>query len=248
MPELGDKAAQDSGLVHQGQGGQGTLAPRQHVQEGLGRLRVAPQLRSDQRQGPGDQGEGVRVQVHVAPVGDDEQADEVDGIALEGLRPVDGESTAVLGEALDVQWLARAAPGAQEAGKALRLLLGLVGLQLGAELAGQDPDLAGDQEIAAHEPFDRRRVVAVLPRAVEIAHPPGDLGLQVEAQPLLRPAGDEVQAAAHRPQEIEGADEGPHLPPVEHVQAQGLVGRVQGVQVLGDPEQGVEIPEPPCPP
>ncbi len=118
----------------------------------------------------------------------------------------------------------------------MRLLLGLLGLQLGAEGAGQGADLRGDHEIAAHEALHRRRVAAVA-----ITHSAGDLGLQVEAQPLLGPAGGVVQVAAHRPQEVERPHEGGDLAPVEHVELDHAVRGLGRMQVLGDPEQGVQV-------
>ncbi len=97
--ELRDEPAQHPGFVHQGQGAVGALAPRQHVQEGLDRLRIAPQLRRDQPVRAGDRGEGVRMQVQVQPVGQAEQPQDVDRIGLEHLRPLDGEASALLMEA-----------------------------------------------------------------------------------------------------------------------------------------------------
>ena len=115
-------------------------------------------------------------------------------------------------------------------------MFALFSFQLGAERAGQGADFLGDQEIALHEPLDRRRIAAVA-----IAHAPGDLGLQVEGQALFGPAGGEVQMAAHGPQKVEGAVEDDDLAVVEKAQLHELAaGRVR-VQVLGDPEQGVEV-------
>ena len=88
-------------------------------------------------------------------------------------------------------------------------------------------------------PLDGGRIATVA-----IAHPPGDLRLQVEGQPLLGPAGGEVQVAAHRPEEVEGLDEGPHLPALEHLHLHHALDGLAGMQVLGDPEEGVEVAQP----
>ena len=178
------------------------------------------------------------MQVQVAPVGGAEQPQQVDGVGLEDLRRVDVEPPALLVEAGVQQGLAGLAPARQQAGDALGLLLDPLGLQLGGEDAGERADLLGDQEVAPHETFDGRRVAPVA-----IAHAPGDLRLQVEGQALLGAARGEVQMAAHRPQEVEGAQEGRHLLALEHLQVDDAVGAGlgRGVQVLGDPEQGVEV-------
>ena len=73
----------------------------------------------------------------------------------------------------------------------------VLGLELGAEDAGQVADLLGDQEVVLHEALDAARA-----GAVAVAHAPRDLRLHVEGQPLLGPAGQVVQVAAHRPQEV----------------------------------------------
>ena len=50
-----------------------------------------------------------------------------------------------------------------------------------------------------------------------------------------------MQVRAHRLQEIEGANEGANLTAVEHVHPQHGVQTLGGVQVLGDPEQRVQV-------
>ena len=52
-----------------------------------------------------------------------------------------------------------------------------------------------------------KRSTARLAGPVGEAHPLGDLALEVEGQPVLGAAGDRVEVAAHRPQEIVGAVE-----------------------------------------
>jgi hypothetical protein len=191
----------------------------------------------------GGGGEGVRVQVEVALVGQAEQPQQVDRVGLECLRPVDVQSAALFMETF-VQLLALGPPARQQPREALGLGLDPLGLQLGGEHPGQGPDLLGDQEVAAHEPLHRGGVTAV-----SVAHPPRQFRLQVEGQPLLGPPGGEMQMAAHRPEEVEGADEGGDLAPLEHLELQHALdplglGRVQ---VLADPEQGVEVAQAPLP-
>ena len=82
----------------------------------------------------------------------------------------------------------------------------LVGFEDRAEDPGQVADILGDEEIILHEPLD-----AAIPCMVGIAHPAGDLGLQVKGQPLFGAAGQKVQMAADRPQEALRVVETPRL-------------------------------------
>ena len=52
-----------------------------------------------------------------------------------------------------------------------------------------------------------KRSTADRPGWLRVAEPLGDLALDVEMQPLLGLAGQEMHVAAHRPQEILGLEE-----------------------------------------
>ena len=54
-----------------------------------------------------------------------------------------------------------------------------------------------------------KRSTALKPRMAAIAEPLGHHLLHVEAEPLLGPVGQEMQMAAHRPQEALAAAEAP---------------------------------------
>ena len=56
-----------------------------------------------------------------------------------------------------------------------------------------------------------KRSTAMQAAAVVVAELLGQPRLHVEGQPLLRPAGEEVQKAADRPQEVLAAAEGRDL-------------------------------------
>ena len=88
----------------------------------------------------------------------------------------------------------------------MRILgLALIGaFQRCAQNPGQVAHILGDQIIMLHEALDPAH-----PRPVGIAHQPADFGLDVEGQTILGPAGDIVQVAAHRPQEVLGLGEPP---------------------------------------
>jgi hypothetical protein len=191
---------------------------------------------------PGGGGEGVRVQVQSLAIRMQEQAQQVDRVGLEDRGALDMQAAALGEEARSHLPPAGAAAARQETRQGARLGFDPLLLQLGGEDPGQGADLLGDQEVAPHEALHRRGVAAVA-----ITHPAGDGRLEVEGQPLLGPASGEVHVAAHRPEKVDGAEEAGHLPAVEHVQlddAAGPVGAGHGVQVSGDPEQGVEVPQP----
>ena len=238
-PPFGQEPAQEARLVHDGQGAIRPLAVRQDVQEGARRLRITTQPGRHQRQAPADGREGVGVQIQVVAVGADEQGQKLDRIGGEDLGPLDRQTPLVDPEALDLQLAAVGPERGHQARQALGGLL-VAGLQLGRHGAGQGADVAGDQEIAAHEPFHRRLVTAPAP-----PHPPGHLGLHVEGQLLLGPPRDQMQMDPHPPQKIEGLvrgaafARGEHL--VHHRRAQPAFRR----QGAGDPVQGVQVAQPP---
>ena len=117
-----------------------------------------------------------------------------------------------------------------------RRRLGLLVLQLGAQDRGEIADVLGDQEIVLHEAFD------ILHAGMAgIAEPDRDLALHVERQPLFGAAGEEMQVAAHRPQEIGAAAEGAVFLRVEHAALQQFVGLAHAVDVFRDPEQRVQV-------
>ena len=77
-----------------------------------------------------------------------------------------------------------------------------------------------------------------------VAEPHRDLALDVEGEPLLGAAGDEMHVAAHRPEEILGAAEHLEFLAVEHAALDQLLGLAHAVDVFGDPEQRVEVAQP----
>ena len=239
-------APQDTGLVHQLQRLHRVPASGEDVEEDLRCGGIPPQPGRDQVQRPADGGKGVRMQVVVGLVRQAEQGEHVDRVVGEDRGVLDGEAARLLQEARGHDLAPAAESLRQEPGQALRAAFGLVRFQLGAEHPGQGAHLPGDQEIAAHEALDAglQGFGAPVPHgAVEISHPPGDLRLEVEGQALLRPAGGVVQVRAHRPEEVEGAEEGFQLPRGELLQPDELGGTIGRMQILGDPEQSVQVPE-----
>ena len=236
---FGQVPAKDVGLIHQGQGPLRVAAVGEDIEHDRSRCRVPAHPRPDQGEVTRGRGEGVGMQVKAFAVGVQEQAQEIGRIGLKDLGPLHMQAATLGVETWCHGPPARTAPARQEARQGCRLRLDPVFLELGSKDPRQDPDFLGDQEVASHESLYRGGVAPVT-----IAHPPGDGRLQVEGQPLLRPAGREVHVAAYGPQEVDGADESGDLPAVEHVQLDdtaGPVGAGDGIQVAGDPEQGVEV-------
>ena len=140
----------------------------------------------------------------VVAVGEVEQADEVDRIAGEDLFVGDVDAVVVDDEIGRAGDLAVAAGGQAEEAVQHRRRLAVMLLERGAEDAGQVADVLGDQEVVLHEALD------VLEAGMGgVAEAAGHLALEVEGQPLLLAAGEEMQVAAHRPEEILGLAEEP---------------------------------------
>src|SRR5947209_8377623 len=79
---------------------------------------------------------------------------------------------------------------------------------------------------------------------IGVTHTSPDLGLQVEGQPLLGPAGEVMKVAADRPQEFLGAIEPLRLLRRQHPQFYELADIVGAIDVFGYPKQCVEVSEP----
>src|SRR6185437_11059517 len=121
-----------------------------------------------------------------------------------------------------------------EAGLAL-----LLGLEERAEDARQVADILGDEEVVLHEALDAAR-----PGMVGIAHAAADLALDVEGEALLGAAREVVEVAAHGPQEVLRPREARRLVGREDAELDELADLVDAVDVLGDPEEALEVAEP----
>ena len=93
--ELGHEAAEHAGLVHAPQGRLGVLVRAQHVEEDAVGLRVVAQLVVDQPQRPAQQAHRIGMEEGARLLGPGEEADEVDGVALEHLGIGDVEAAVV---------------------------------------------------------------------------------------------------------------------------------------------------------
>ena len=200
--EIGDEAAEHARLVHPPQRRLGRPPRGEDLQEQPVGLRVGAQLGVDALERLGDEARRVRVDGEARTVGDPVETDKVDRIALERLGVEDVDAVVIDLEVDGVVEGARAA--AQPAEEAVEGLgrLGVPLLQRRADDRGQVADVLGDQKVVLHEAFD-----VCLAGARRVAEALGDRPLQVEAQALLGAAGEEVQVAAHRPEEFLAARE-----------------------------------------
>mgnify|MGYP006915173993 CR=1 FL=1 len=229
------EAAEHAAFVHPSELRLRICARRQHLEEQPVRFRIGPELVVDQVQRPGHRLQRVGVDVHGLFVGEPEEPQQVHRIAREDVRPVDVQPPALDEEAGrdDLFPAAEAEQAADPGGFRLMLVL-----QHGAEDAGEIAHLLGGQEVVLHEPLDRVMAVAA------IAHAQRHFALHVEAQPVLGAAGEEVEVAAHGPQEVLGAGEGRQLVGREHALVGELCGILHPVDILGDPEERVEVAQP----
>src|ERR1043166_5720340 len=101
---------------------------------------------------------------------------------------------------------------------------------------GEIAHLLGDQKIMLHEPLD-----VLQPGMARVAEPHRDLALDVERQALLAAPGENMHVAADRPEEVLAAADAPELVAVEHVVLDQLFGLAHVIDVLGDPEQRVQV-------
>ena len=228
--EVGNEAAEHPGLVH----------PPQH------RLRIARAGQDFQEEGVGagivahfvDQlgvaGGGAhrqRMDFELVEVGQSEDLEESNRILAEIIVVRQGEPAAVEDEAFKP---ARPAPDRRQA--EAPALPGELLVEMGEEDPGQIADGFGVKEIMAHEALDRR-----LAGPVGVAHPAGDLALIVEGQAILGAAGDQMEVAAHRPQEALGPPELVELGRREEIDLDQIRDFPHLIGIFADPEERVEI-------
>ena len=198
----------------------------------------ARKLGVDQLQRTGHRSHRVGMERQIVLLRQPEDPDQVDRIVLEDVGR--GEIDAVV---IDDEVVAfghpppvGARPQPRHHAAQHRHRLGLLVFQLGAQDRGEIADFLGDQEVVLHEALD------VLHAGMRgIAEPDRDLALHVERQALFGAAGEEMQVAADRPQEIGAAAEGAILLRVEHAAIEQFVGIADAVDIFRDPEQRVQV-------
>ena len=140
----------------------------------------------------GGQPHGIGMQLQPLGIGDDEHFEQPQRVL--GKPVVRGHADAAVGHRIAPH---HAALGPEAGEEAAALALGELFIEAGEEHAGQRADDFGLQEEILHEPLDPALAGAVL-----VIHPRGNLALHIEGQPVFGAAGDVVQMAAHRPEEV----------------------------------------------
>ena len=169
-------------------------------------------------------------------VGEPEQAQQIDRVALENLVVGDVDAVVVDDEVGGAGELAPAPREADQEAVEARHLLGLLFLERGTEDARQVADILGDEEVVLHEALDARQA-----GMAGVAEPLGDLALDVEMQPFLGLAGEEVHVAAHRPEEVLGLAEAVVFGAREDALGDEFLAGADAVEILADPEQRVQV-------
>ena len=117
--------------------------------------------------------------------------------------------------------------------------LGLLFLERGAKDGGEIADMLGGEEIVLHEAFDIFQA-----GMLGVTEPHRDLALDVEGKTLLGAAAEEVHVAADRPQEILAAAKHVVFVAIEHLAIDQFLGLAHAIDILGDPEQRVQVAQP----
>ena len=228
--ELRQEPAEQAGLVHPAQRGRGILARGEHGHEQGVRRRVLAHVRVDPSQILGHRAQRLGVDVELPLLGQLEQAEHRQRLALEQIGLGGGDPATLDHHAVDPA-PPEAEPGETQARPAPVLLL-----ERGAEDPGQRADLLGGQVVVLHEALDAAR-----PLVVPVAQAPGDLGLEVEGEALLGPVAQIVEVAAHRPEEPPGLGELAQRQGIQDPVLDQLRRPLDPVEEAAEPEQGLEI-------
>ena len=89
-----------------------------------------------------------------------------------------------------------------------------------------------------------KRSTPRLPGPVLVAQARGDLALQVERQAIVGAAGEIMDVAAHGGEEALGALEVARLLLGQHALVDQLAGLAHAIEILGDPEQQMQVAQP----
>ena len=213
----------------------GVVVAEEEVEEDAIRLAVLAEGVVDQRQARGDAAQRVGVDRDAGGQSLVEEAEDVDRVLLEG--GLVGEVEAAVLDPVGAAGCALAeGEGRLQAAAEVRPRLGVAGLEAGEEDAGEIADVLGVPEVVLHEALD-----GALALGRGVAERRGDLDLGVEGQLLAGAAVQKVEVDAGRPQEGLGLGEDVVFVGGEDADLDEVVGRLGAVQVLGDPEQGLEV-------
>ena len=227
--EVGNEPAEHAGLIEAPERGFRVVPRRHHRHEQAIGLGIGAQP-IDQADVLGDEPERRGMDVEIVLLRDVEQPQDRHRILRKGIGRRHRQPLAVELEALEL-----ARPESLPESGELRLAPVAV-LQRGHENARQIAHRLGVKIVVLGEALD-----AAAARPVLVAQPFGDLALQVERQAIVGAGRQVVDVAAHRRQEALGALEQPRLLLGEHALGHEVAGGAHAIEILGDPEQQVEI-------
>ena len=234
--EIGHEPAEDAGFIHPAEYHFRIARGCQDVQKQCVRAGIAAHA-IRQLCVPGRGPQRQRVDLHAVQIGQLEYLDQPYRIFSEEAVVRQCQPSPIKHEAMQLRRTSPQARQPKSASPRRELVI-----DMGEEDSGQRPDRLRLQEIVLHEAFDRR-----LTRPVGVPHALRYFALHVERQAILCPPRDKMQVAAHRPEEIVGAVEQTIF--VWRVQADvhELRRAIDVKDVLADPEERVEIAQPPLP-
>ena len=227
--EVRQEAAHHAGLVHHPQDLLGVALVGEDRAEGAVRLRVVAHRCRDQPVALVDQAERGRMNVAAFGLGPAEDGDEARRALAE--RVLADRRDAPAGDVEPVAEGPRHRSGAVD-----RSGVEPLSLQHRAEDPRELAHLLRDEEVVLHEPLDGE-IAAARP----VAHARRDLGLPVEGEAILRPLADDVEVRPDPPQEILRPREAVVLVLAEHAPLHELAEAIDAKEILGDPEQHVEV-------
>ena len=195
VAEFRHEFSEHARLVHAPKHDFGRVFRADNLAEKLVCLLILAQFRVDKLERAAREAERRRVKLEVMAVGDMEEADEIDGIALEHLIVGDVQPLVVEHEGGEILHRPPAPPrpAGKRAGEPRRHFR-VNFFQRGADDGGQIADVLGDEKVVLHEALDLAQ-----PRMLGVAEAERHIVLHVEGKALLGAPGQEMQIAAHGP-------------------------------------------------
>ena len=235
--ERAHELAKHTDLVHPPQHDLGIVLGGEDLEEQPVGLLVGAQLVVDELKRARDRAHGVGMEGEAVFLRQIEDADQVDRIAREDIGVRKRDAIVVDDEIVGLDERAAGAR-AQTRHHAIehRHRLRLPVLELGAQDGGEVADILGDQEVVLHEALD-----VALARMRGVAEPHRDLALDVEGQPLLGAAGEEMHVATNCPQEVAAAAEAPVFARIVDAELDQLLALAHAIDIFGDPVERVQV-------
>ena len=236
--KLGDKGAENAGLVHPSQRPFRIAAFCQQPHEYAVRFRITPQLVVDKVQFAHDDAVGVGMNQGAGSQTFLKEPQNVDRILVEPAFVADIHAPVADVKSLALRPSAAEGPGAHP-GADGRAGLFLIAFKRGAEKTGQFADFLGVAEIPLHEDFDAAPPVLILESETG-----RQLHLIVEGELFLRASGEVMKVTAHGPEKTFGGGEDFRLIRFHDAFRDQVADFLDVVDVFGDPEERLKVAQP----